>query len=110
MTNCLFCKIISGEMAAEIVFENDIAVAFKDINPQAPVHLLIIPRLHIATLNELDGDLGGRLLDCAKQLAKQVGIAESGYRTVINCNENGGQEVYHLHLHIIGGKRLSWPA
>lgn len=110
MSSCLFCKMVDGDIKADVVFEDEHVFAFRDINPQAPVHILIIPKIHIATLNELDDiTLGGHLLQATKHLAQQEGLAESGYRTVLNCNKNGGQEVYHLHLHLLGGRRLSWP-
>lgn len=110
---CLFCKIINREIPADIVFEDDQMVAFEDINPQAPTHLLIIPRKHIATLNDLEeGDLAlaGRLQFTAARLAKERGFAEEGYRVVMNCNDQGGQTVYHIHMHLMGGRRFTWPA
>ena len=110
MTQCLFCKMVAGEIKADVIIEDDAVLAFRDINPQAPVHLLIIPKVHIATLNDLnDTLLAGRLLQTAIKLAKQEGLAEDGYRTVFNCNRNGGQEVYHLHLHVLGGRQMIWP-
>ena len=110
---CLFCKIINREIPAEIVFEDDQVVAFEDINPQAPTHLLIIPRKHIATLNDIEeGDLAlvGRLQFTAARLAQERGFAEEGYRVVMNCNDQGGQTVYHIHMHLMGGRRFTWPA
>lgn len=110
---CLFCKIINRETPAEIVFEDDQVVAFEDINPQAPTHLLIIPRKHIATLNDIEeGDLAlvGRLQFTAARLAQARGFAEEGYRVVMNCNDQGGQTVYHIHMHLMGGRRFTWPA
>lgn len=102
--------MVSGEIKPDVVFEDDRILAFKDINPQAPVHLLIIPKKHIATLNELDdASLSDELLQTSIKLAKQEGLAEEGYRTVFNCNKNGGQEVYHLHMHLLGGRQLTWP-
>ena len=110
MSQCLFCKMVTGEIKADVVFEDDTVLAFRDINPQAPVHLLIIPKAHIATLNDLDDALlAGRLLQTAVKLAKQEGLSEDGYRTVFNCNRKGGQEVYHLHLHVLGGRQMIWP-
>ena len=110
MSQCLFCKMVAGEIKADVVFEDDTVLAFRDINPQAPVHLLIIPKRHIATLNDLDDTLlAGRLLQTAIKLAKQEDLSEDGYRTVFNCNRNGGQEVYHLHLHVLGGRQMTWP-
>ncbi|MDD4914569.1 MAG: histidine triad nucleotide-binding protein [Methylococcales bacterium] len=110
MTDCLFCKMVSGEIKPDVVFEDDRLLAFRDIHPQAPLHVLIVPKLHIANLNELDdADLGGRLLQTAAGLAEQFGYAESGYRTVFNCNNDGGQTVHHLHLHLLAGRRMVWP-
>ncbi len=110
MTECLFCKMVSGVIKPDIVFEDDAVLAFRDINPQAPVHILIIPKTHITTLNELDDTLlAGQLLQTAVKLAETEGLCETGYRTVFNCNKHGGQEVYHLHLHLLGGRQLTWP-
>ncbi|GHE20699.1 histidine triad nucleotide-binding protein [Halomonas urumqiensis] len=111
--DCLFCKIINREIPAEIVFEDDQVLAFEDINPQAPTHLLVIPKRHIATLNDLgEGDdaLVGRLTGTAARLARERGFAEEGYRVVMNCNDHGGQTVYHIHMHLMGGRRFTWPA
>jgi histidine triad (HIT) family protein len=110
MTDCLFCKMVAGDIKPDVVFEDDHILAFNDINPQAPVHILVIPKRHITTLNDLDdAQLGGKMLQVATTLAKQQGIAEKGYRTVFNCNDNGGQAVYHLHLHLLGGRQMAWP-
>jgi len=110
MTDCLFCKMVSGVIKPDVVYEDDRVLAFRDINPQAPVHILIIPKRHIATLNELDDSaLAGQLFQTAIKLAKQENISENGYRTVFNCNKQGGQEVYHLHLHLLGGRQMHWP-
>ncbi|MDD5124582.1 histidine triad nucleotide-binding protein [Methylovulum sp.] len=109
MTDCLFCKMVAGIIKPDVVFEDDHVLAFRDINPQAPVHLLIIPKRHIATLNDLDDSpLAARLLQVAIMLGKQEGLS-GGYRTLINCNKLGGQEVYHLHLHLLGGRQMTWP-
>lgn len=108
----IFGKIARGEMEADVVYENDHVVAFRDINPQAPTHVLIIPRKAIATINDLQEDdtaLVGELFLAAKEVARQEGIAESGYRVVMNCGEGAGQSVFHLHLHVIGGRELQWP-
>ncbi|RXS44329.1 histidine triad nucleotide-binding protein [Idiomarina sp. 29L] len=108
----LFSKIINREIPADIVYEDESALAFKDINPQAPVHFLIIPKEPIATVNDIDEDnahLVGHLYVVASKLAAQYGFAEDGYRLVMNCNENGGQSVYHIHLHLLAGKPLGWP-
>lgn len=110
--DCLFCKIAQGEIPSEIVYEDDRVVAFKDISPQAPVHLLIIPRRHIATLADIradDAELIGQMHVVATQLAEEHGVAESGYRAVINCREDGQQSVFHLHLHLLGGRKMTWP-
>ena len=110
MADCLFCKMVAGDITPDVVFENDHILAFRDINPQAPVHILVIPKRHITTLNDLDdAQLGGQILQVAVDLAKQEGLAEEGYRTVFNCNDNGGQAVYHLHLHLLGGRQMAWP-
>ena len=102
--------MVNGVIKPDVVFEDDTVLAFKDINPQAPVHILIIPKVHIATLNDLDDTLlAGQLLQTAAKLAKQEGLSEDGYRTVFNCNKKGGQEVYHLHLHLLGGRQMHWP-
>jgi len=112
MEDCLFCKIIDREIPADIVYENDKLLAFNDISPQAPVHVLIIPKQHITTTNDLiDGhkELIGEMLLTATKLASKYKIAESGYRTVFNCNKKGGQAVYHIHLHLLGGRQMKWP-
>lgn len=110
--DCLFCRMINGHVKPDIVFENDAVLAFKDINPQAPVHVLVIPKKHIATLNDLEPNqeiLVGEMFLSAKKIAEQLGIADGGYRTVINCNRDAGQTVFHLHLHVLGGRQLGWP-
>ena len=112
MPTCIFCKVIRGELQSKIVFEDESVVAFHDINPQAPVHILVIPRKHIPTVNEIgdeDDALIAHLFRVARQLAGQFGVHASGYRTVFNVNAAAGQTVYHLHLHVIGGRQLSWP-
>ena len=112
MADCLFCKIVSGDIPASIVHRDEHLVAFKDINPQAPLHVLIIPRRHIATLNELgpqDDDLVGEMVRRAAAIAREHGYAERGYRTVFNCNAEAGQSVFHIHLHVLGGRALTWP-
>ena len=110
MTDCLFCKMVDGIIKPDIVFEDEKILAFRDIHPQAPVHILIIPKLHLAKLNDLnDTLLAGQLLQTAIKLAEQEGLSETGYRTVFNCNRQGGQEVYHLHLHLLGGRQMMWP-
>ncbi len=110
--DCLFCKILAGDIPADIVYESESAIAFRDINPQAPTHVLVIPRKHVSTINDLDEfdrQLVGDLFMAAKQIAAEEGIAESGYRAVMNCNEGAGQSVFHIHLHVLGGRGLSWP-
>ena len=110
--DCLFCKIISGDIPADIVYESDSAIAFRDINPQAPTHVLVIPRKHIATINDLnesDKDTVGNLYLAAKEIAQGEGIADDGYRAVMNCNAGAGQTVFHIHLHVLGGRSLTWP-
>ncbi len=111
MSDCLFCKMVAGEITPNIVFENDEILAFHDIQPQAPIHILIIPKRHITTLNDADDAvLLGKLMQTAAQLAKTLDVAETGYRTVINCNPQGGQAVYHLHIHLLAGRQMKWPA
>ena len=110
--SCLFCKIVRREISATLVYEDDRIVAFNDINPQAPVHVLIIPKRHIDTLNALeasDEELVGAMARVAASIAQDRGIAESGYRTVVNTNSDAGQTVFHLHLHLLGGRSLTWP-
>lgn len=112
MSQCIFCKIAAGELPAAKLYEDESVLAFRDLHPQAPTHILIIPRRHIATLNDLepgDAELVGRIFLVAKQLAEQEGLAEAGYRTLFNCNKAGGQEVYHIHLHFLGGRQMQWP-
>ena len=107
--DCLFCRIIAGEIPSERVMETDDFVAFRDIDPSAPVHVLVVPRKHIATVNDVSEDddtLVGRMIRAATKIAEQEGIAESGYRLIFNCNRDGGQEVFHIHLHLVGGRRL----
>ncbi len=110
--DCLFCRIIAGEIPADIIYEDDACLAFRDLNPQAPVHVLIIPRQHIASLSEAKQTneiaLGGLLLAAAR-VAKSEKLSEAGYRTVINTGAGAGQSVFHLHLHVIGGRTLNWP-
>lgn len=112
MIDCIFCKIATGKINTEFVYHDDQVVAFRDLNPQAPAHILIIPRRHIATTNDLtegDATLIGRMTLAAKTIAAQEGIAERGYRTVLNCNAEAGQSVFHLHLHLLGGRPMGWP-
>jgi histidine triad (HIT) family protein len=109
-SDCLFCRIVSKEIPAKLVLEDERCVAFRDINPQAPVHVLVIPRDHIASLNDVQDDaIVGHLHRVAARIARSEGVAESGYRTVFNTNADSGQTVFHLHLHLLGGRRLGWP-
>ena len=110
--SCLFCKIVAGEIPAKRVHEDDDLLAFEDINPQAPLHVLVIPKRHIPTLNEMsaaDDALVGQLTRRAAAIAKERGFDGSGYRTVINCNRDAGQTVFHIHLHLLAGRSLAWP-
>jgi len=112
MTDCLFCKMVSGEITPDTVYEDDDVLAFRDINPQAPLHVLVIPKQHVSTLNDLDADhagLVGKMMLAAASIAQQEGVAEKGYRTVINCNADAGQTVFHIHLHLLGGRPMHWP-
>lgn len=112
MERCIFCRIAAKEVDSHIAYEDNEAVAFHDINPQAPVHVLIIPRRHIATLNDAspeDQNLLGKLLLVAQQLAQQLKVADGGYRIVLNTNRGAGQSVFHLHLHLLGGRAFGWP-
>jgi histidine triad (HIT) family protein len=110
VADCLFCKMVSGEIKPDKVYEDENILAFNDINPQAAMHVLVIPKQHIANLNDLqDAALGGELLKVAARIADEKGYAQSGYRCVLNCNDDGGQTVHHLHLHLIGGRRMGWP-
>jgi len=112
MNECLFCKMVSGAIPCDKVYENEYVLAFRDIDPKAPTHILIIPKKHIKTLNKInenDQDLLGELLLTAKKIAKDEGIDTSGYRTVINCNSDGGQTVFHIHMHLLGGRQMAWP-
>jgi histidine triad (HIT) family protein len=112
MTDCIFCKIAEKKIPSKIVHEDDKVVAFDDVNPQAPTHVLVIPRKHVASiaeLNEADAGLLEHLMLTGNKIAKQKGIAEGGYRLVVNTGKNGGQTVFHLHLHVLGGRPMHWP-
>jgi histidine triad (HIT) family protein len=112
MSDDLFLKIISRDIPADIVFENDDVLAFRDLNPQAPLHVLIIPKTHIPTINDMQSDdaaLFGKLFLAAKEIAAAEGVAEEGYRVVMNCNSGAGQTVFHVHLHLLGGRGFNWP-
>lgn len=110
--NCIFCRIVSRQLPADIVFEDEQLLAFRDIAPQAPKHILIIPKRHIESVNDLrpeDAELAGRMVLLARDLANREGFDRRGYRLVMNCNHDGGQSVYHLHLHLLGGRIFRWP-
>ncbi|MBU6431774.1 MAG: histidine triad nucleotide-binding protein [Nitrospirae bacterium] len=112
MSECIFCKIVARTIPAALVYEDNVVVAFDDINPQAPIHTLVIPRKHVASIAELqdsDVELLGRLMLVGNKIAKQKGIADAGYRIVVNSGAHGGQSVFHLHLHVLGGRHLAWP-
>lgn len=112
MSDCIFCKIIAGEIPADVVLENDDVLVFRDLNPQAPTHLLAIPKKHIATINDLekeDAEVTGKLFLAAQKMAAEEGLTDGGYRVVMNCGEAAGQAVFHIHLHILGGRKLTWP-
>jgi histidine triad (HIT) family protein len=111
-SECLFCRIVAGEIPASKIFEDDQMIAFQDINPQAPMHVLVVPRAHVATLNDVTDDhdaLVGAMVRRAAAIAASRGYAAGGYRTVFNCNADAGQTVFHIHLHVLGGRRLGWP-
>ena len=112
MSDCLFCRIAAGDISSEIIYQDDEVVAFRDINPQAPQHILIIPRRHIETILDLtndDNELIGHMMLTAGRIARDLGLSERGYRLVFNCKRDGGQDVYHIHLHLLGGRRMGWP-
>ncbi len=112
MTDCIFCKISTKQIDAHIVYEDENCVAFDDVHPKAPIHILIIPKKHIPTLDAIQDDetlLIGHMLQTAKKIAQNLNIADDGYRIVINCNAQGGQEVYHLHIHLLSGRHMTWP-
>ena len=112
MTDCLFCRIATGQIPASIVYQDDRLMAFQDLNPQAPLHVLIIPRRHIETLNDLtagDDSLVGDMIRRAAAIAREQGHADRGYRTVFNCNREAGQSVFHVHLHLLAGRSMAWP-
>lgn len=112
MTDCLFCKMVAGEIQPDVVYEDGEILAFRDVNPQAPVHILVIPKRHIATTNDLepeDAALVGNMVLAAKQIAVQEGVDARGYRTLLNCNREAGQSVFHIHLHLLGGRAMGWP-
>ena len=110
--DCLFCRIVEKKVPADIVYESDDIIAFKDIEPKAPIHCLIIPKKHISTINDIDGsnsNIIGLMYEAVAQLARSFNVDKEGYRVVMNCNSDGGQTVYHIHLHFLAGRQLSWP-
>jgi histidine triad (HIT) family protein len=110
--DCLFCRVANGELPTEIIYEDDDILAFRDINPQAPTHALVIPKRHIDSINHAtpdDAELLGRMVLAAKEVAAQEGLHDAGYRLVFNINNHGGQTVYHIHLHVLGGRQMTWP-
>ncbi|HEV2614077.1 MAG TPA: histidine triad nucleotide-binding protein [Gammaproteobacteria bacterium] len=110
--DCLFCKIVRGEIPAKLLYQDDYVVAFADLHPQAPTHLLVVPREHISTINEVNqanSALVGHMIWAATRLAKEAKLDEPGYRVVMNCNADGGQAVYHIHCHLLGGRQMTWP-
>ena len=112
MSECIFCKMVAGEIRPDVLYEDDDVLAFNDIHPQAPTHFLVIPKTHIATLNDLDeahAPLVGKLFLTAKRIAADRGFAGPGYRTVLNCNAQAGQTVFHVHLHVLAGRLMGWP-
>lgn len=112
VAECVFCGIVAGEKPARIVYRDDLVTAFHDIRPVAPTHILVIPNRHVESLAQLDGndgDLFGRLVSVANRIAREAGMADQGYRVVANCGRDGGQTVFHLHLHLLGGRRMTWP-
>jgi len=112
VADCLFCKIAAGDVPAALVHQDEHLIAFKDINPQAPMHVLVVPRRHVSSLNELaetDDQLLGEMIRRAAAIAREHGHADRGYRTVFNCNADAGQTVFHIHLHVLGGRPLEWP-
>ena len=112
MSDCLFCKVRDGEISGNIAYEDDDVLAFHDVNPQAPVHILIIPKKHIATVNDMadeDELMMGKLFSAGKTIAAQQGVSDDGYRLVVNCNEGAGQTVFHIHMHLLAGRSMTWP-
>lgn len=112
MSDCLFCKIRDGEIPSDTVYENDEIIAFRDVNPQAPTHVLIVPKKHISTVNDLeddDAELMGKMMLAAQDIASFEGVGTDGYRLVMNCNADAGQTVFHIHMHLLGGRNLVWP-
>lgn len=112
MSSCLFCKMVTGAIKPDTVYEDDEVLAFRDIHPQTPLHVLVVPKLHISTLNDLKpehAELMGKLYLAARSIAKQQGFDETGYRTVVNCNADAGQSIFHVHMHVLAGRAMGWP-
>lgn len=112
MNDCLFCKIIAGDIPSEKIYEDEYTYAFNDISPVAPIHVLIIPKKHISMINDVDeedAEIMGRLFVAAQKISKQLGVADEGFRTVMNCGEAAGQTVFHVHMHLLAGRELTWP-
>jgi histidine triad (HIT) family protein len=112
MSDCIFCKIVEKKIPAHIVHDDELSLGFVDLNPQAPTHVLFIPKTHLSTANDIDSEqrmVAGHLVHAAARYAKSTGLAEAGYRLVVNCNQDGGQTVFHLHLHLLAGRRMAWP-
>jgi len=112
MNDCLFCKIRDGEIPANVIYQDENVLAFEDVNPQAPTHVLVVPKKHISTVNDLqedDAELVGKLYLAAKKITAEAHVADDGYRLVMNCNEQAGQTVFHIHLHILAGRNMTWP-
>lgn len=112
MSDCIFCKIIEKKIPAKVVYEDDSVLAFDDINPQAPVHTLVIPKKHISTsldITDADNELMAHIISVSNRIARDKGVAESGFRIVTNCNPDSGQTVYHIHFHVLGGRHMAWP-
>lgn len=109
MSDCIFCKIAEKSLPAQVIYEDDDCLAFEDINPQAPIHFLVIPKTHIETILDADPEIMGKLMGVATRIAEQKGVADDGFRTVINCRRHAGQTVDHLHIHVLGGRWFTWP-
>ena len=112
MEDCIFCKIINGSIPCDMIYEDELVVSFRDINPEAPIHVLIVPKKHISSINditEVDSTLIGHIFNIGKNIAKELNISDDGYRIVTNCGVHGGQTVQHIHFHLLGGRNLSWP-
>lgn len=109
MSDCIFCKIAEKSLSAKVIYEDDDCLAFEDINPQAPIHFLVIPKTHIETILDADPEIMGKMMSAAARMAEKKGVADDGFRTVINCRRHAGQTVDHLHIHVLGGRWFTWP-